>query len=99
LFSIIVNSTIWFAISTFVNKYYWHYKGFRDEFYLASKYIVHMKNKDFINNNIAKVEFKKEDLSISKNSISKDIDKSKLITMETIRNLNTDVAYIYVKLI
>jgi len=37
-----------------------------------------MKNKDFINNNIAKVEFKKEDLSISKNSISKDIDKSKI---------------------
>ena len=78
LFSIIVNSTIWFAISTFVNKYYWHYKGFRDEFYLASKYIVHMKNNDFINNNIAKVEFKKEDIGISKNSISKDIDRSKI---------------------
>ena len=37
-----------------------------------------MKNKDFINNNIAKVEFKKEDIGISKNSISKDIDRSKI---------------------
>jgi len=78
LFSIIVNSTIWFAISTFVNKYYWHYTGFRDEFYLASKYIAHMKNKDSINNTIAKVEFKKEDVSVSKNSILKDIDKAKI---------------------
>jgi ABC-type transport system involved in Fe-S cluster assembly fused permease/ATPase subunit len=78
LFSIIVNSTIWFAISTFVNKYYWHYTGFRDEFYLASKYIAHMKNKDSINNTIAKVEFKKEDVSVSKNSILIDIDKAKI---------------------
>ena len=46
LFSIIVNSAIWFAISTIVNKYYWHYTGFKDEFYLVSKYIVHRnKNK------------------------------------------------------
>jgi hypothetical protein len=41
LFSIIVNSIIWFLISTVVNKYYWHYTGFKDEFYLASKYFVH----------------------------------------------------------
>ena len=40
LFSIIVNSAICFAISTFVNKYYWHYKGFKDEFCLTSKYII-----------------------------------------------------------
>jgi len=60
LFSIIVNSTIWFAISTFVNKYYWHYIGFKDEFYLASKYIAHMKNKVSVNNDVAKVEFKKK---------------------------------------
>ena len=60
LFSIIVNSAIWFAISTVVKKYYWHYTGFKDEFYLASKFIAHMKNKDSTNNDIAKVEFKKK---------------------------------------
>ena len=43
LFSIIVNSIIWFTISTIINKFYWHYTGFRDEFYLVSKYIVHRK--------------------------------------------------------
>ena len=43
LFSIIVNSIMWFAISTIVNKYYWHYTGFKDEFYLVSKYIIHRK--------------------------------------------------------
>jgi hypothetical protein len=43
LFSIIVNSIGWFVISTIVNKYYWHYTGFKDEFYLVSKYVVHRK--------------------------------------------------------
>ena len=50
LFSIIVNSIMWFAISTVVNKYYWHYTGFKDEFYLISKYIIHRKkNRSIIN--------------------------------------------------
>ena len=40
LFSIIVNSVAWFAISTVVNKYYWNYTGFKDEMYLVSKYIT-----------------------------------------------------------
>jgi hypothetical protein len=43
LFSIIVNSVAWFAISTVVNKYYWNYTGFRDEMHLVSKYIIHRK--------------------------------------------------------
>jgi predicted tellurium resistance membrane protein TerC len=43
LFSIIVNSVMWFAISTVINKYYWHYTGFKDELYLVSKYIIHRK--------------------------------------------------------
>jgi hypothetical protein len=43
LFSIVVNSAMWFAISTIVNKYYWHYTGFKDEFYLVSKYIINRK--------------------------------------------------------
>ncbi|HKR73653.1 MAG TPA: hypothetical protein VJR94_06035 [Candidatus Nitrosocosmicus sp.] len=40
LFAIVVNSIIWFVISMLVNKYYWHYTGFRDEMYLFKKYIV-----------------------------------------------------------
>lgn len=51
LFSIMVNSIIWFAISAIINKYYWHYTGFKDEFYLVSKYIVHRK-KNKINKNV-----------------------------------------------
>jgi hypothetical protein len=46
LFYIIVNSIIWFVISTVVNKYYWHY---RDEMALASKYIFNRK-RGYINN-------------------------------------------------
>ena len=34
IFSIIVNSAIWFVISTVVNKYYWNYTGFKEEMYL-----------------------------------------------------------------
>jgi hypothetical protein len=45
LFSIIVNSAIWFLISTIINKYYWHYTGFKDEIRLVSKYIVNRKKK------------------------------------------------------
>jgi hypothetical protein len=40
LFTIIVNSIIWFVISMVVNKYYWHYTGFRDEIFLFKKYVV-----------------------------------------------------------
>ena len=46
LFSIIVNSVMWFAISTVINKYYWHYTGFKDELFLVSKYIIHRKKSD-----------------------------------------------------
>ncbi len=34
LFSIVVNSAIWFAISYFVNRFYWKYTGFKEEMYL-----------------------------------------------------------------
>lgn len=40
LFTIVVNSIIWFIISMIVNKYYWHYTGFRDEIFLFKKYIM-----------------------------------------------------------
>ena len=46
LFSIVVNSSIWFAISTVVNKYYWKYTGFKDEMYFVSKYVLHRKKKE-----------------------------------------------------
>ena len=45
LFSIVVNSAVWFVISTVVNKYYWNYTGFKDEMYLVSKYVIHRKNR------------------------------------------------------
>jgi hypothetical protein len=45
LFSIIVNSAIWFLISTIINKYYWHYTGLKDEMRLVSEYIVNRKKK------------------------------------------------------
>ena len=51
LFTVIVNSVIWFAISTLINKYYWKYTGFKEEFQLASKYIGRIK-KDKSNNNL-----------------------------------------------
>ena len=44
LFAIVVNSIIWFVISMIVNKYYWHYTGFRDEIFLFRKYVMD-KNK------------------------------------------------------
>ena len=40
LFAIVVNSIIWFIISMIVNKYYWHYTGFRDEIFLFKKYVM-----------------------------------------------------------
>ena len=50
LFSIIVNSIIWFVISTIVNKYYWHYTGFKDEMRLISKYLMPKKGNTKSNN-------------------------------------------------
>ena len=56
LFTIIVNSIIWFAISTLVNKFYWKYTGFKEEFQLAKKYIGRIKKKKTENNTIIKDE-------------------------------------------
>ncbi len=50
LFAIVVNSVIWFVISTLVNKYYWNYTGFKEEFQLVSKYIGRIKNNKKSNN-------------------------------------------------
>ncbi|HEX5185362.1 MAG TPA: hypothetical protein VFV86_00605 [Nitrososphaeraceae archaeon] len=44
LFSILVNTIIWFVLSTTVNKYYWHYTGFRAERSLISIYLLPRKD-------------------------------------------------------
>ena len=54
LFTIIVNSIAWFVISTLVNKYYWKYTGFKEEFQLVSKYIGRIKKRKSKNNFIIK---------------------------------------------
>ena len=45
LITVIVNSIIWLVISTLVNKYYWKYTIFKEEFQLISKYTSHIKKK------------------------------------------------------
>ncbi len=54
LFAVIVNSVIWFAISTLINKFYWKYTGFKQEFQLVSKYIGRIKKKKSTNDFIIK---------------------------------------------
>jgi hypothetical protein len=71
LFSIVVNSAIWFAISTVVNKYYWNYTGFKDEMYLVSKYVVHRKKKESANAGINKTGNGKEVNKGNTDSVSK----------------------------
>lgn len=61
LITIIVNSIIWFVISTLVNKYYWKYTGFKEEFQLISKYINRIRKKKSINNSALKLDDHKED--------------------------------------
>ena len=61
LFTVIVNSVIWFVISTLVNKYYWNYTGFKEEFQLISKYIDRIRKKKSVNNSALKLDDYKED--------------------------------------
>ena len=56
LITIIVNSIIWFVISTLVNKYYWKYTGFKEEFQLISKYIDRIRKKKSKNNSAIKLD-------------------------------------------
>jgi hypothetical protein len=60
LFSIIVNSIIWFAISTLVNKFYWKYTGFKGEFQLISKYIDRLRKRKSKKNLSIKLDDHKE---------------------------------------
>ena len=72
LITIIVNSVIWFAISTLVNKYYWKYTGFKEEFHLLSKYIDSTRKRKSINNSALKLDDYKEEDNIHRYSSSSD---------------------------
>lgn len=72
LITIIVNSIIWFVISTLVNKYYWKYTGFKEEFQLISKYINRIRKKKSINNSALKLDDHKEEDNIHRYSSSTD---------------------------
>ena len=83
LFSIIVNSIIWFVISTIVNKYYWHYTGFKDEMRLISKYLIHKKGNTKSNNYVNGYSTRTEDSNITStdnipSSISEKIENNNL---------------------
>ncbi|CAN5883490.1 hypothetical protein BH23THE1_BH23THE1_14410 [soil metagenome] len=70
LFTIIVNSIVWFAISTIVNKYYWHYTGFKEEFQLISKYVGRIRKRKSKNNFANKLDNYKEGDNVKKYSFS-----------------------------
>jgi hypothetical protein len=78
LFSLVLNSAAWFAISTVVNKYYWKYTGFKDEMYLFSKYVIHRKNKESTSARISKLDSRKERNNKNINLISKNTDEERL---------------------
>lgn len=76
IFSIVVNSIIWFVMSTIVNKYYWHYRGFKDEMLLISKYLIHKKDNTKSNNNVNGYSISTEDYNMtSTDSILSPISK------------------------
>ncbi len=85
LFSIVVNSAVWFAISTAVNKYYWKYTGFKDEMYLVSKYVIHRKKKKPANVRIGKAGNRKE------GNDGKTVSASKNTGEERINNLGRPI--------
>ncbi|KAA2278709.1 hypothetical protein [Candidatus Nitrosocosmicus sp. SS] len=70
LFAIIVNSIIWFVISTLVNKYYWKYTGFKEEVQLISKYIGRIKKKNSNSYYVTKDNQHEERYDVGKSSSS-----------------------------
>jgi len=83
IFSIVVNSIIWFVMSTIVNKYYWHYTGFKDEMLLLSKYLIHKKDNTKSNNNVNGYSVRTEDYNITSTDsilspLSKQIEENNL---------------------
>lgn len=70
MFAIIVNSIIWFVISTLVNKYYWKYTGFKEEVQIISKYISRIKKKNSNSNYVTKDNQYEERYDVGKSSFS-----------------------------
>ena len=66
LITVIVNSVIWLVISTLVNKYYWKYTGFKEEFQLISKYIDRLRKRKSKNNFAIKLDDHKEEDNMHK---------------------------------
>lgn len=77
LITILVNSVIWFAISTLVNKYYWKYTGFKEEFQLISKYIERMRKRKSKKNFVNEIDNHKEGDNVQKYSFSNKKDNNK----------------------
>ncbi len=61
LITIIVNSILWLVIATLVNKYYWKYTGFKEEFQLVSKYIDRLRKRKSKNSFDIKLDDHKEE--------------------------------------
>jgi hypothetical protein len=75
LFTVIVNSVIWFAISTLINKYYWKYTGFKEEFQLALKYVGRIKKKKSHDNLV--IEYDKHTQRVNAKGYLSSADKDK----------------------
>ena len=76
LFAIIVNSIIWFVISTLVNKFYWKYTGFKEEFQLVSKYIGRIRKRNSKNNFIVKDDKHFKEVNANRYPSSNDKDNT-----------------------
>ena len=93
LFTVIVNSVIWFVISTLVNKYYWKYTGFKEEFQLISKYIDRIRKKKSKNNFASKLDENKEDNTHRYFSSSDEGNKRPDNLGSTTKNLKLGIDY------
>ena len=92
LFTVIVNSVIWFAISTLINKYYWKYTGFKEEFQLALRYIGRIKKKKSNNNLVIKYDKHTEGVNEKRYLSSHDKDNKETDNSES--PLKTKIAVI-----
>ena len=85
LFTIIVNSISWFVISTLVNKYYWNYTGFKEEFQLILKYVSRIRKSKSKINITNRVDNYREKDNLDYNSSIASKDNNKTISFESIK--------------
>ena len=81
LFPIIVNSIIWFAISTLFIRFYWKYIGFKEEFQLVSKYVARIKKKKPDSNFITTDDEHEERRHVGKSSFSSNRGENKTVNL------------------